>query len=61
VFKARKWMLEYGLATSLDTRVIIVISIGFMILKPRRFLDIGILSSRSKNRVFHTIIIGKSL
>jgi hypothetical protein len=38
--------------------VIIVISIGFIILKLRRFLDIEILYFRSKNRVFLTIIRG---
>jgi hypothetical protein len=36
------------------------ISIGFMILKLRRFPDIEILYFRSKNRVFLTIIIEKS-
>ena len=56
MFKVRKWKLERGLATSLDTRVTIVISIGFMILKLKRFPDTGMLSSRSKNRVFLTII-----
>jgi hypothetical protein len=46
------------LATSWVTRVTIVISIGFMILKQRRFQDIGTLCFRSKNRVFLTIIRG---
>ena len=60
-FKARRQKLERRLATSQDTRVTTVISIGFIILKRRRFPDIGILSSRSKNRVFHTMIIERLL
>jgi hypothetical protein len=60
VCKARRWKQELGLATSLDTRVIMAISIGSMILKRRRSRGTETLYSRNKSMAFHTIMIEKS-